>query len=494
LPSATSVKLDRAGDLGPALAEHRPEVVIDAAGPFQASDHRVPRACIAAGIHYVDLADARAFVIGIGALDAAARAAGVAVISGASSVPALSGAVARQLAAGMDEVRAVEVAISASNRATAGRSVAAAILSYVGQPVRLWRGRRWDHGWGWQSLRPLRFRVAGARDIQGRLVALADVPDHDLLPAALPGRPAVIFRAGTEQAVQTLGLWLLSWTGWRGLAGWADALLPLQRLTRGLTSDRSAMMVEATGLRGDVRVRRTWTLIAEEGDGPELPTLAAVLVAEAAVAGRVPAGVTRAGGVLTLAEFEPLFSTLAVRHEMREEVLPPPLYARVIGERFDALPPAVRAIHHVCADGGASGEAVVRGGRNPLARLVARIMRFPPPGTHPLHVAFAERDGVERWTRRFGTSVFSSALSEERGLLVERFGPLRFRFELPSGERGLAMRMVGWSCGRVPLPLVLAPRSPAREWQEGERFRFDVPITLPGVGLVVHYDGWLRVE
>ena len=62
----------------------------------------VPRACIAAGIHYLDLADARDFVGRIGALDAAARAAGVAIISGASSLPALSGAVARRLAAGME--------------------------------------------------------------------------------------------------------------------------------------------------------------------------------------------------------------------------------------------------------------------------------------------------------------------------------------------------------------------------------------------------------
>ena len=48
-------------------------------------------ACIAAGAHYLDLADARDFVARIGTLDAAARAAGVAIISGASSVPALVG-------------------------------------------------------------------------------------------------------------------------------------------------------------------------------------------------------------------------------------------------------------------------------------------------------------------------------------------------------------------------------------------------------------------
>src|SRR5881628_23475 len=69
------------------------DLVIDAAGPFQGSSYAVPEACIAARIPYLDLADGRDFVCGIGALDQAARAAGVAIVAGASSVCALSGAV-----------------------------------------------------------------------------------------------------------------------------------------------------------------------------------------------------------------------------------------------------------------------------------------------------------------------------------------------------------------------------------------------------------------
>src|ERR1700754_5198067 len=57
--------------------------VADASGPFQTSDYALPRAAIGAGLHYVDLADARAFVGGSRVLDAAARAANVAVLAGA---------------------------------------------------------------------------------------------------------------------------------------------------------------------------------------------------------------------------------------------------------------------------------------------------------------------------------------------------------------------------------------------------------------------------
>ena len=50
-----------------------PAVLINATGPYQRQDYRLARACIAAGVHYLDLADARDFVPGIAALDAEAR-------------------------------------------------------------------------------------------------------------------------------------------------------------------------------------------------------------------------------------------------------------------------------------------------------------------------------------------------------------------------------------------------------------------------------------
>lgn len=489
---------DRNGDLGPLLAKHSPDLLIDAAGPFQESDHRVPLSCIRASIPYLDLADARAFVTGISALDKAARDAGVAVIAGASSVPALSGAVARTLAAGLDKVCSVEMAISASRRATVGASVVAAILSYVGRPVKLWRGQRWDHGFGWQELRRETFALSDGTRLRGRWLAIADVPDLDLLPESLPGRPAVIFRAGTESALQTLGLWLLSWpVRWLGAPlprRLAPALLLLQQLTQTASDDRSAMSVRLKGDVGDHFVERQWTLIASKGDGPEIPILAAVILAEAVLARGIASGAHAADNLLDLDQFEPLFATLSLRHEIRECSLPPSLYRRVLGERYDTLPEAVRTIHHVCGDNGASGESVVTGGRNIFARLIARVMRFPKEGSCSLHVSFAEKDGVERWTRSFGDQSFTSHLSEHSGRLVERFGALRFKFDLPSDDRGLEMHIRGWSFLGLPLPLALAPQGIAREWQENGRFRFDVPIALPLVGLVVHYTGWLEAR
>jgi len=163
-----------------------------------------------------------------------------------------------------------------------------------------------------------------------------------------------------------------------------------------------------------------------------------------------------------------------------------------MGEAFDALPDPVRRMHLLLDDAPEQGEAVVTGADNAFGRILARLLGFPPEGTHRLEVVMDERHGMETWTRDFGGRRFSSRLSQRESRLVERFGPLRFRFDLPGGAEGLTMVMRGWSAFGVPLPLALAPRSKAREWAEGERFCFDVPISLPLIGRVVHYRGWLR--
>lgn len=485
-------------DGGPAelLARHRPFAIVDAAGPFQGSGYDVARTAIAAGCHYLDISDGSAFVAGIGALDSEAKRAGVSVLSGASSVPALSGAVAAALADGMECVRSVEIALSASSRGTAGRSVTAAILSYIGRPVRLRRGGRWTTAVGWQGLRRFDFEAEGAPPLRRRLAALADVPDLALLPERLPGRPAVSFFAGTDAPWHNLGLWLLSWPVRWGLLRrperFAGLLSTLQRWTRGPGSLRSAFEMRLFGTAGGKRLERRWTLIAERGEGPEIPSLAVPLLLRKLAQEAIAPGARDSGGLLSLEDFEPSLAALSAVSARAEHALPAPLYARVMGPRFAALPPSVRALHEVLRDGGASGEAEVRRGRNRAARLIASAVGFPDEGAHRLHVAFAETEGSERWTRSFSGRTFSSLLSERGGRLTERFGPLRFAFDLPSDANGLRMVVRRWWLGPLPLPLFLAPRSEAREWEEEGRFHFDVPIALPLLGPLVHYRGWLE--
>ena len=126
-----------------------------------------------------------------------------------------------------------------------------------------------------------------------------------------------------------------------------------------------------------------------------------------------------------------------------------------------------------------------------LAWLVGRAMGFPPEGSWPLRVTFSARDGKERWTRDFGGHAFSSELSQAGQGVAERFGPLRFAFDLPSDGDGLKMVLRGWTAFGVLMPRWLGPRIDAREWQEDGRFRFEVAVAMPLLGPVVRYTGWL---
>ena len=84
----TPARLDASALTAQELVTLRPDVLINASGPYQAQGYGVARACIEAGVHYIDLADARAFVTGISALNNDAERAGVLVVGGASTVPA----------------------------------------------------------------------------------------------------------------------------------------------------------------------------------------------------------------------------------------------------------------------------------------------------------------------------------------------------------------------------------------------------------------------
>jgi NAD(P)-dependent dehydrogenase (short-subunit alcohol dehydrogenase family) len=254
-------------------------VLINASGPFQEQGYDLARACIAARCHYIDLADARSFVTGIGALDAAAKSAGVAVISGASSVPGLSSAVVRDHANTFSRLHEIEIGISPGNSFDPGLATTASILAQVGKPYTLRSGGREATAFGWQGLRRHRFPGIGAR-----LMCNVDVPDIALLPERYPELRTAHFSAGLEVAPFHLGLWGLSWLVRSGIVSGLTSLAgPLLRAKRALGflgSDAGGMFVTMRGLGRDNDPRELrWTLIARSGHGPYVPAIASVILA-----------------------------------------------------------------------------------------------------------------------------------------------------------------------------------------------------------------------
>ena len=271
-------------------------LVIDAAGPFQARDYAVARACIEARSHLVDIADGRDYVCGISSLDDAARAVGACVVSGASSVPALTGAVVDQLSRGMKAVEYIDIGITTSARPP-GAATVAAILAYAGRPIPAFRdgGRASATGWG-----PIRKRTIEGLGI--RRFSDCDVPDLELLPRRHPGVRGVRFGAGSESTLLhgALRAWsLLVTAGWPGR--WRPSAAFLARAGDRLASSsgRSALYADVTGVHEGARVTRTWTLVAEGEDGAHIPGLPAVALAKR-IAEEVRPGARPCIGLLAL--------------------------------------------------------------------------------------------------------------------------------------------------------------------------------------------------
>ena len=266
-----------------------PTVVINASGPFQAQSYGLARACIGAACHYVDLADARAFVTGIAQLDREARAAGVSVISGASSVPGLSSAVVHAFAGEFAALDAVEIGISPGNSFDPGLATTASILSQAGKPYAVLTDGRKQIAYGWQGLHRRRFAKLGPRWMSN-----VEVPDLDLLPAQYPSLKTARFYAGVEVGLFHLGLWSLSWLVRAGLvrdlSPLAAPLLKAKRTLRFLGSDAGGMFVILRGRdSSDERRELTWTMIARSGHGPYVPAIASVILAKRLIAGTGPA-------------------------------------------------------------------------------------------------------------------------------------------------------------------------------------------------------------
>ncbi len=478
----------------PDLAALAPDIVVDAAGPFQGGDTVLTRAAIAAGAHAIDLADARAYVAAFpAALDGPAKARGVLAVAGASSTPALSHAVLDELVAGWRAVDTIRVAILPGARAPRGLAVMQAILSWTGRPVRVFRDGGWGEAPGWSG--PRRLYVPGLR---ARFASLCETPDLDLLPARFAVRREALFLAGLEVPAMHLGLWLLSWLVRLGLV---RSLVPAARWLRGaagplsvLGSDRGGMLVEADGCDGEGRrIRARWSLVAEQGCGPHIPGAPAAALVRALHEGReTRTGARACVGLLTrdaiLAELAGLPVTTRTDESFPDD---PALFRRLLGRRFDALPAPVRAVHG--APGVFAGRAVARTGRSLVARASCRLLGLPRSGLTSASVEIVRDGDAEIWSRRFGAGTFRTRLAPTRhlGLFDEIVGPLRLRFDLRPTEAGVCWRLVGWRLGLLPLPSALAPRVLARGGTRGDGYGFTVVVAHRLLGLVFAYRGRL---
>jgi hypothetical protein len=502
-----ALAFDRDGDVEAQMRAIKPDIVVDASGPFQfygADPYRVVRAALAHGVHYLDLADGSDFVKGIAKFESEARARGVFVLSGASSFPVLTAAVVRHLSRELAQIKSIRGGIAPSPYAGVGLNVIRAIASYAGKPVAMIRDGKPATGYALVDACRITIAPPGRLPLKSRRLSLVDVPDLAVLPELWPGLRSIWMGAGPVPEVLHRALNALAWLVRFKLL---PSLSPLAKIMHWATNvlrwgeHRGGMYVAVEGVRDDgVAVERSWHLVAEGDDGPFIPSMAAEAIIRHCLDGRHPKpGARPAICELELQDYEPRFARMKIVTDCRDassETARLPLYRRLLGDAYASLPPQLQQMHDLTIDFGATGRATVERGRGVLARLIAKIVGFPPASNDvPLEVSFRLRDRCEHWQRTFGGHLFSSTQEAGRGrfehLLCERFGPCVFGMALvlDGGRMRLVLRR--WSLLGVPLPVCWVPFGDIYEHVENGRFCFHVAIGHPFTGPIVNYYGWL---
>jgi hypothetical protein len=192
------------------------------------------------------------------------------------------------------------------------------VFSYAGRPFKWMSKGAWRDAWLSRS-RALRFHGLGTR-----WAAACDVPDLELFPRLYPGVQTVEFRAALEIGAQQCALWFAAMLRRKGvplpIERWAKPLDRMASWMNAFAGDRGGMLVSLSGRRSDgSRARVEWHLTVDAERGPEIPCMAAMLLARKLAAGGIPQrGAFPCTGFLTLSEFEPEFARWGITTVMKE--------------------------------------------------------------------------------------------------------------------------------------------------------------------------------
>jgi len=170
----------------------------------------------------------------------------------------------------------------------------------------------------------------------------------------------------------------------------------------------------------------------------------------------------------------------------------PSLYQRVMGDRFELLPPAVQRFHRLAGRVVLHGRVRTDAPTSWLASVIAVVLGTPRRATEGvLRFELDAGPDLERWTRHFPLRTMSSRLCARAGRVEEQLGPVRLTFDLIAGSESLRMRLVHLRVLGLPWPRWLMPQITAEESGRDDRLQFSVVAELPWAGTVASYRGHL---
>lgn len=167
----------------------------------------------------------------------------------------------------------------------------------------------------------------------------------------------------------------------------------------------------------------------------------------------------------------------------------------VLGPAYAMLPPAVQAFHRLRGRVELHGEVSIEPPHSPLARLIGRLLGSPRQAAQgPIRFELDAAPEAETWTRHFPGRTMQSSMQLIDGGTREQLGAADLRFTLHATDGKLVMQLRAMRFLGIPCPRWLLPRIVAEETGDAQgRLHFHVAASVPGVGLVTRYRGWLDV-
>lgn len=182
-------------------------LVVHADGPFAQYAYDMAHACLQAGVAYVDIADRRSFIASFtGHLHQAAERAQIPMITGASLTPALSSALAEELASQFEHLQQMRITIIPGVRSLQPGSQLSSLLGTIGRPMSMLKNGHRVQAVSGRSRRPL-FTPALGRCTS----VLCDTPDNETLLPLLPALQSLETRMALPGRLTPLAVYLLSY-------------------------------------------------------------------------------------------------------------------------------------------------------------------------------------------------------------------------------------------------------------------------------------------
>jgi hypothetical protein len=171
------------------------------------------------------------------------------------------------------------------------------------------------------------------------------------------------------------------------------------------------------------------------------------------------------------------------------------LFANILGTSFNRLPKSIQRVHDHDSCIVLKGQCTIERGKGIAVAIIARAAALPPSGVNvPLTVTIT-RDQRQReiWERNFSGHIMRSRLWQQSDLLAERLGLMTLLFALSEQGGAIIWTVRGARLLGIPLPTAWFAQSTASESEVNGRYCFDVQASLPMIGRLIHYRGWLEV-